>query len=101
MSSGTHFVTTRSEAVPVQTWTFAGTWANRIFARLASSGSRKVRFDTLSVQAPIAALHAVLPESLALRDDELTSFRGSINFADCVSQQLLTKTITTRNFLLC
>lgn len=52
MSSGTHFVTTRSEAVPVQTWTFAGMWANRTFARLASSGSTKVRVNTLSVQPP-------------------------------------------------
>ena len=101
MSSGTHFVTSRSEAVPVQTWTFAGTRANRTFARLASSGGTKVRFDALSVQAPIAPLHAVLPESLALSDDELTALRDSIKFADCVPQQLLTRTMIARHFEVC
>ena len=98
MSPGTHFVTSRTEAMPVQTWTFAGTRANRTLARLASVGGAKVRFDALSVQAPVAALPAALPESLALTDDELAAFRDSIKFADCVPRQLLSRTILARNF---
>ena len=98
MSSGTHFVTSRPEAMPVQTWTFAGTRANRTLARLASVDGAKVRFDALSVQAPVAALPAALPESLALTDDELAAFRDSIKFVDCLPQQLLARTILARNF---
>ena len=98
MSPGTHFVTSRTEAIPVQTWTFAGTRANRTLARLVSVGGAKVRFDALSVQAPVAALPAALPESLALTDDELAAFRDSIKFADCVPRQLLSRTILARNF---
>lgn len=98
MSPGTRFVTSRTEAMPVQTWTFAGTRANRTLARLASVGGAKVRFDALSVQAPVAALPAALPESLELTDDELAAFRDSIKFADCVPRQLLSKTIVARNF---
>lgn len=98
MSSGTHFVTSHPEAMPVQTWTFAGTRANRTLARLASVDGAKVRFDALSVQAPVAALPAALPESLALTDDELAVFRDSIKFVDCLPQQLLARTILARNF---
>lgn len=98
MSPGTHFVTSRTEAIPVQTWTFAGTRANRTLARLVSVGGAKVRFDALSVQAPVAALPAALPESLTLTDDELAAFRDSIKFADCVPRQLLSRTILARNF---
>lgn len=101
MSPGTHFVTSRTESMPVQTWTFAGTRANRTLARLASVGGAKVRFDALSVQAPVAALPAALPESLALTDDELAAFRDSIKFADCVPRQLLSRTILARNFEVC
>lgn len=98
ISPGTHFVTSRTEAPPVQTWTFAGTRANRTLARLASVGGTKVRFDALSVQAPVAALPAALPEFLALSDNELAAFRDSIKFADCVPQQLLSRAILARNF---
>ena len=101
MSPGTHFVTSRTEAMPVQTWTFAGTRANRTLVRLASVGGAKVRFDALSVQAPVSALPAALPESLALTDDELAAFRDSIKFADCVPRQLLSRTIIARNFEVC
>lgn len=101
MSPGTHFVTSRTETMPVQTWTFAGTRANRTLARSASVGGAKIRFDALSVQAPVAALPAALPESLSLTDDELAAFRDSIKFADCVPRQLLSRTILARNFEVC
>ncbi len=101
MSSGTHFVTSRPEAMPIQTWTFAGTRANRTLARLASVGGAKVRFDALSVQAPVSIMPAALPESLVLTDIELAAFRDSIKFADCVPQELLSRTILARNFEVC
>jgi ATP-dependent Lhr-like helicase len=98
MSSVTQFVMSRSKAAPVQTWTFAGTRANRTFARQASVGRAKVRFDALCVQAPIAALTAPLPEHLDLTDNELAAFHESIKFADCLPRQLLSRTVVARNF---
>jgi ATP-dependent Lhr-like helicase len=98
VSSGTHFVVSRSDNVPMQTWTFAGTRANRTLARQASGGGVKVRFDALSVQAPVAALADPLPEDINLGDDELLAYRKSIKFSDCAPRQLLSRTIVARNF---
>lgn len=98
MSSGTHFVMSRTGGAPAQTWTFAGTRANRTLARQASIGAAKIRFDALSVQAPLAALAATLPERIDLTGDELAAFHESIKFADCVPRQLLSRTIVARNF---
>jgi len=77
---------------------FAGTRANRTLARQAPIGGAKVRFDALSVQAPVAALPATLPERIDLTGDELAAFHDSIKFADCVPRQLLSKTIISRHF---
>jgi ATP-dependent Lhr-like helicase len=98
MSSGTNFVMSRFEGTPAQTWTFAGTRANRTLARQASIGAAKVRFDALSVQAPVAALVATLPERIELTGDEIAAFHESIKFADCVPRELLSRTIVARNF---
>jgi ATP-dependent Lhr-like helicase len=54
-----------------------------------------------SFWVPSVAVPAPLPESLVLTDDELAAFRDSIKFADCVPQQLLTRTIIARNFEVC
>jgi ATP-dependent Lhr-like helicase len=63
MSPGTHFIATRSDDATVRTWTFAGTRANRTFARSAAGAGGKVKFDALSVQAP-ASLFAQVRASL-------------------------------------
>ncbi|MCM8596148.1 DEAD/DEAH box helicase [Accumulibacter sp.] len=97
-SSGTHLVTSRVDGAPMHTWTFAGTRANRTLARQASAGAARVRFDALSVQAPLAALAATLPERIDLTGDELAAFRESIKFAACVPRELLSRTIVARNF---
>jgi len=97
-SSGTHFVMSRLENAPIQTWTFGGTRANRTLAQLASIGSEKVRFDALSVQAPVATLTTALHKTLDLTENELVAFRKSIKFSDCVAPQLSTRTIIERNF---
>ncbi len=94
VSSGTTFVTSRTDGAPVQTWTFAGTRANRTLARRASLGGPKVRFDALSVQALVAAL----PAHTDLTADEIATFRESIKFADCVPGCLLSRTLEERNF---
>ena len=82
----------------MQTWTFAGTRANRTLARQASIGTAKVRFDALSVQAPVAALAATPPGHIDLTGYEIAAFHESIKFADCVPRQLLSRTIVARNF---
>jgi ATP-dependent Lhr-like helicase len=98
VSSGTHFVMSRSDGAPMQTWTFAGTRANRTLARQASIGTARVRFDALSVQAPVAALPATPLGHIDLTGDEIAAFHESIKFADCVPRQLLSRTIVARNF---
>jgi ATP-dependent Lhr-like helicase len=97
-SAGAHFVMSHSEDAPVQTWTFAGTRANRTLAYLASVGREKVRFDALSVQAPVASLTDALHKTLDLTESEIMAFRKSIKFSDCVPPKLLIKTIVARNF---
>lgn len=98
VASGTNFVMSRSDGAPMQTWTFAGTRANRSFARQASIGGSRVRFDALSVQAPVSAPTATAREHIDLTAEELEAFHDSIKFADCVPRQLLTRTILARNF---
>ena len=97
-SPETSFVMSHVDDTPVQTWTFAGTRANRTLARQASVGSSKVRFDALRLQAPVSVFTNRMPDVLALTDDELLAFRDSIKFSDCVPPQLLAETIIARNF---
>ena len=96
--SGANFVMSASDGVHAQSWTFAGTRANRTLARQASIGAAKVRFDALSVQAPLTAMPDTLPERVDLSDEELAQFQESIKFAVCVPTQLLARTIMARNF---
>lgn len=98
VSSGTHFVGSRADGAPARTWTFSGTRANRTLARQASTGAARVRFDALSVQAPLAALPATLPERIDLSGDELEVYQESIKFADCVPRRLLSRMIVARDF---
>ena len=101
MFSGTNFVMSRSDGAPAQTWTFSGTRANHTLARQASTGAAKVRFDALSVQAPVAALAATLPERIELTEEQIAAFHESIKFADCVPRPLISRTIVARNFEVC
>ncbi len=98
MSLGTHFVTARSDAATVRTWTFAGTRANRTWAHQASAGGQKVRFDAMSVHAPASLLTDAAPGQLTLTDAEIATFAESVKFAECVPRGLLTRTIVARNF---
>jgi len=98
MASGTNFVMSRVDGAPAQTWTFAGTRANRTLTREAAAGGPRVRFDALSVRAPIGALPAKLPGPVDLSDTELAVFQESIKFAACIPRALLARTIVARNF---
>lgn len=98
MSSGKGFVMARWDGAPIQTWTFAGTRANRTLARQASTGGSRVRFDALRVQAPVVALPITLPQRIDLTGDEIAAFQETIKFADCVPRPLLSRTIVARNF---
>lgn len=88
----------RPDDAPVRTWTFAGTRANRMLARQVTIGASKIRFDALSIQAPIAGRAAELPQRIDLTADELAGFRDGIKFADCVPADLLARTIVAREF---
>ena len=98
LSQGTHFVAARSAAASIRTWTFAGTRANRTWARQASAGGQGVRFDATSVQAPRSLMLDAAPAHLALTDAEIATFAESIKFAECVPRELLTRTIVARSF---
>jgi ATP-dependent helicase Lhr and Lhr-like helicase len=98
ISLGTHFVIARSDVGATRTWTFAGTRANRTWARQSSIGDQKVRFDAMSVQAPPSLMADVAPEVLSLTDAEVATFAESIKFAGCVPKGLLARTIIARYF---
>lgn len=83
---------------PARTWTFAGTKTNRTLARQASVGASKVRFDALSVQAPISGQTAVLPQRIDLTAGELATLREGIKFSDCLPDDLVARTIVARQF---
>ena len=91
-------ITTRGADGPARTWTFAGTKINRTLARQASVGASKVRFDALSVQAPIGGPTAVLPQRIDLTPGEIANLRDGIKFGDCVPNELLARTIVARQF---
>ena len=99
LSPDAHFMS-RTESSLMRTWTFAGTKQNRTYARAASNGGGRIKFDALSVQAPVAAF---MPEGdsgtdVQLTEEELAAFAEGIKFASCVASKLLCKTIISRMF---
>lgn len=98
ISPGTNFVVTRSDAGLARTWTFAGTKRNRTMAHHASVGGQKVRFDSMSVNAPAAMLVDASLATLTLTDSETGAFADAVKFFECVPTDLLKRTITARNF---
>ncbi len=99
LSPDAHFIS-RLEGTQTRTWTFAGTKENRTYARAATSGGARVKFDALSVQAPAAAL---MPKkdsetTVQLTDEELATFAEGIKFASCIPSGLLCRTIVARMF---
>lgn len=98
LSHGTHLVVAPNDVAPQRTWTFAGTRANRAWAHQASTGGVKVRFDALSVHAPISMMVDVVLEPLALTESEIATFIEAVKFADCVPAELIKRTILARNF---
>ena len=98
ISSGTHYITARDAQATLRTWTFAGTRANRTLARTAAGAGGKVKFDALSVQAPLSLLTSAPGAPIDLADDELEAFAESIKFASCLPRSLLAETIMARAF---
>jgi ATP-dependent Lhr-like helicase len=98
ISTGTHFIASRQDDGAVRTWTFAGTRANRTWARNAAGTGSKVKFDALSVHAPSSMLTPVLSTRFELSDDELGAFAESIKFSSCLPRSLLAETIGAREF---
>ncbi len=99
VSSDAHFMSRLGDS-PARTWTFAGTKANRTYARMAGGGGAHVKFDALSIQAPAAALSTASPKGMTfqLTTKEQTAFSADIKFAPCVPSELLCRTILARNF---
>lgn len=91
----------RTEGSLTRTWTFAGTKQNRTYARSASRAGARVKFDALSVQAPVADLmrKGDSDTDIALTDDELRTFAEGIKFATCVPTHLLKRTVSSRFFV--
>jgi ATP-dependent Lhr-like helicase len=98
ISPGTHFISSRQDQSDIRTWTFAGTRANRTLARNASVSGSKVRFDALSVQAPLSLLTTAEGERIELSDDELTALAETVKFASCLPRHLLEETVVARSF---
>ena len=98
ISAGTHFIASRSEGGVVRTWTFAGTRANRTLARNATVAGQKVRFDALSVQAPLSLLDSSPAGEFELGLEELSTFAEAIKFSACIPRRLLAETVQAREF---
>lgn len=98
ISPGTHFISSRADDSIIRTWTFAGTRKNRTLARNASTSASKVKFDALSVQAPLAQLEPASGSVLDLTEDELGSFAEAIKFSACLPTTLLSETVKARSF---
>ena len=98
VSPGTHFMAMKAEDPTVRTWTFAGTRANRTLARYAAGAGSKVKFDALSVQAPMSLLAPAPGKLIELSDDELGVFAETIKFSSCLPPGLLAETVTARAF---
>jgi ATP-dependent Lhr-like helicase len=90
----------KSEEGQFRTWTFAGTKANRTYARNATRDGIGVKFDALSIQAPADALRRDPRQDTTLRltPEEQSTFAEGIKFADCVPAELLCRTISARYF---
>ena len=100
LSPDAHFMA-RVEDGQTRTWTFAGTKANRTYARAVANGGGRVRFDALSVQA---AASEMKPEDnsvagIKLTDEELAKFAEGVKFAACVPSEWLCRTIIARMFV--
>lgn len=98
ISTGANFIVSRPEDATVRTWTFAGTRANRTYARHATVGVNKVKFDALSVQAPASMLTAADGHAVVLTDDELAVFAETMKFSGCLPRHLLSETVVARAF---
>lgn len=98
ISAGTHFIASRPVEATVRTWTFAGTRANRTYARNAAGTGNKVKFDALSIQAPLGLLNLTTKLQLELTDEELNSLAKATKFSSCLPDRLLAETVVARNF---
>lgn len=98
ISPGEHYIVARPDDAHVRTWTFAGTRANRALARIASVGRDKVKFDALSVLAPLSYSAPGSWERIELSDDELHAFAESVKFSACLPRSLLEQTVVARSF---
>lgn len=96
ISAGTSFAVSRHQDAPTRTLTFAGTKANRTFARRASSPGNEIKFDALSVQSAPGTFQTSNAGFPALGLDELKAFAESIKFSDCLPSTLLVETVLSR-----
>lgn len=100
LSSDTHLMS-RVEDSQTRTWTFAGTKANRTYARAAANGGGRVKFDALSVQAhaSVMKIEGNSDVVVKLTDEELATFAEGVKFAACVPSEWLYRTIIARMFV--
>lgn len=98
LSAEADFFVARGDGPTIRTWTFAGTKANRTWARQASTESSKVRFDAFSIQGPTLLPKTIAAEATDLSETEVGTFAEAIKFAVCVPKALLVRMICARNF---
>ena len=98
LPTGAHIVVARSDASSARTWTFAGTRANRTWARIALSSGEKVGFDAISVQTSEPLMTRGPLDFAPLTDSEIFSYSESIKFSACLPKTLLVRNIVARNF---
>lgn len=92
----------RTDGNQTRTWTFAGTNANRTYARVGEVNGLRVKFDALSVQAQLMDLKSEIQsfdaKDMKFSPQEYASFSQTIKFSNCIPSELLALTIQARHF---
>lgn len=79
-------------------WNFAGTNINRTLSMNASNVGQKIKFDALSIYAPLDTVSNAKGENLILLETDISALSKGTKFSDCIPFYLLEKMVKTRLF---
>lgn len=92
-----------SESNRMRIWTFAGTRANRTYARALGASLRVIAFDEFGIDCRGVVGHAMelrATPRTPLDLYEIKTYRSAVKFSDCLSDDLLSRLIDSRYFSL-
>ena len=104
LAIGTKFTLTRNDAGGARLWTFAGTRANRTFAKQLQPMVEVRRIDAIGIdlKSPIDLAKwsaEILLSKLTFSDGEVSDLAKSVKFSECLPHALLVQIIRARQFI--